>query len=404
MSLRSRWVRLLTPARLHYAWIAGVVMWVAWLGSLLLGRGNLDARGTVVGADYLQFYTAGLTLRMGQSARLYDIPYQSALQQLVIGPRLSSYYAFITPPFLALLFVPFALLPYGASFTLWSLLGLAMLCVSLHWLNAPRQALLWALAFYPVLASASFGQNSLLSLALLTLTYVLWRKQQMLLAGLVCSLLMYKPQLTLGVGLLWLLSWRQDWHALLGWILGSSALASLCFAGWPLASRAYVEFALHVLPDLPEWKQFPLWHLHTIRGFWRLLLPGHNLLADVLTLLLDAVGLWAFWQLSRRLRGQDALRYAAAVALTLWLTPHAMIYDWAILLIPAVLLWQAAPNKKGLWTGLYALLWLTTLCSSTLSYAELQRWHAAVQISVPALVYTFWRAYQILRQPPAARG
>jgi hypothetical protein len=371
-------------------------MWLAWLGNVLLGRGYLDARGTVVGTDYLQFYTAGLTLRLGQSARLYDIPYQSALQQQVIGPQLNSYYAYITPPFLALLYVPFAMLPYGVSLTLWSLLGLGLLWASLRWLDAPRQALLWTLTFFPVLTSFSFGQNSLLSLALLALTYALWHRRHALLAGLACSLLMYKPQLALGVGLLWLLEWRRDWRALLGLTLGSGALVALCFTAWPQASQAYVEFARAVLPNLPEWKQFPLWHLQTVRGFWRLLLPGRRMLADVLTLLLGTAGVWAFWRLWRRSRDRNALLYAAAAALTLWLTPHAMIYDWTILLVPAVLLWQAVPEKKTLWTDLYALLWLATLCSSTLSFAELRLWSVAVQISVPVLAYVFWRTYRAL--------
>jgi hypothetical protein len=58
----------------------GAVLWLAWLGSIALGRGDLDLTGTVVGADYLQSYAAGYTRRLGQSARLYDMAFQSALQ------------------------------------------------------------------------------------------------------------------------------------------------------------------------------------------------------------------------------------------------------------------------------------------------------------------------------------
>ena len=129
------WQRFLTPRRLNYAWIAGAVLWLAWLLSIVLGPGNVDLAGQVVGTDYLQFYTAGYTLRSGESARLYDMAYQARLEQELIGPELRAYHAFITPPFLAWLFVPFASLPYGVSFALWSLLGLAGLGLSLHLLR-----------------------------------------------------------------------------------------------------------------------------------------------------------------------------------------------------------------------------------------------------------------------------
>ncbi len=111
----TRW---LTPRRLSYAWLAGGVLWLAWLGSVLLGPGNLDLAGQPVGTDFLEFYAAGATLLRGESARLYDRDYQARLQQEIIGPGLRAYYAFITPPFFAALFVPLALLPYGLAFAL----------------------------------------------------------------------------------------------------------------------------------------------------------------------------------------------------------------------------------------------------------------------------------------------
>ena len=98
--------RFLVPRRLRYAWIAGGALWVAWLLSVLLGPGKLDLAGTPVGTDYLQFYAAGTTVRIGESSHLYDIPYQMKLEQEIIGPGLTSYHAFITPPLLAWRFVP----------------------------------------------------------------------------------------------------------------------------------------------------------------------------------------------------------------------------------------------------------------------------------------------------------
>ena len=64
-----------------------------------------------------------------------------------------------------------------------------------------------------------------MSLALLSLTYALWRDGKLWAAGLVCSLLLYKPQLILGVGVLWFLEWflaRRGWQSLAGLAAGGS--------------------------------------------------------------------------------------------------------------------------------------------------------------------------------------
>lgn len=92
--------RLLTHRRLNYAIIAGAVLWFAWMVSILLGPGNMDLAGNVIGTDYIQFYSAGTTLREGQSASLYNPSYQSKLELAIAGPGLTNYHAFITLLFL----------------------------------------------------------------------------------------------------------------------------------------------------------------------------------------------------------------------------------------------------------------------------------------------------------------
>ncbi|HDQ34974.1 MAG TPA: DUF2029 domain-containing protein [Chloroflexi bacterium] len=379
----------LNRRRLRYAWLAGGLLWGAWLLSLFLGPGYLDLAGQPVGADYLQFYAAGRTLLLGDGGRLYDIAYQSQVQQAIIGDGLTAYHAFITPPFLAWLFVPFALLSYGLSFALWSLLGGVALWLSLRWLSQTQSDVYfrWAWTWLPVFTAVSYGQNSLLSLLLLTATYRLWRDERPWLAGLVCSGLVYKPQLTLGIGLLWLLGWRKNWRALLGFGMGSLTLAALSFAFLPEASWAYVAFARNVMPILPSWAQFPLWHLHTVRGFWQLLLPTQPAWADVLSVVVGAVGVVGFLHFWRRERQNCPLLFAGAVGLTFWVTPHAMIYDWVLLLIPAVLLWEACTAPRDFLRPLYALVWVACFLGDPLTYLLWQRWQWAFQFTVPVLLW-----------------
>jgi hypothetical protein len=394
----STFDRGLNSTRLSYAWLAGGALWFSWLLSLLLGAGKFDLAGQVAGTDYVQFYAAGSTLQKGEGARLYDFEYQKKLEQDIVGKTFGGHHAFITPPFFAWVFVPLSLLPYMWSFAIWSLLGLVCLFLSLHWIDAaqPWRWFGWALVWFPVFASISFGQNSLLSLGILSLTYFLWCRDRRFLAGLACSLVLYKPQLVLGVGFLWLLEWRRDWQALAGLAVGGALLAGLSFGLLPESSRLYMEISRNVLPGMARQEGFPFWHAHTPRAFWLLLMPGIPALSEALALVSTVVGMVVFLLFWRRLRNEPALLFAAAICLTLWITPHAMIYDWTILLIPAILFWERRPDRRGLWKVLFALIWVATLLSGPFTLAQSKMLPFAVQVSIPVLTFALYNAYRNL--------
>jgi hypothetical protein len=191
---------------------------------------------------------------MGESNSLYDFDFQHDLEQKIAGSTIVGIHGFITPPFLAWLFVPLAGLPYLWSFAVWSIAGLVGLWLSMHWLGVKHvfKQFPWALSWFPIFASISFGQNSLLSLTLLCLTYYLWKEKRYLLAGLACSLLLYKPQLVLGISFFWLLEWRRDWKTLIGLGLGGISLAGLCLLFLPEASIDYIKLSQTVLPTISQ--------------------------------------------------------------------------------------------------------------------------------------------------------
>lgn len=389
---------LLTPRRLSYAWMAGSILWVSWLISIAFGPRYHDLADQVIGTDYLQYYTAGYLVRTNESAQLYNMNYLFQLERTIIGPELKSYYGFITPPFLAWLFVPFSMLNYPVSFALWSILSLLALWMAIYLLNAEdrTRTFLWSLTWFPIFATISFGQNSLLSLLLVALSYRLWQKGYLFSAGLVISLLSYKPQLLLGVTLLWLLDWSEQRKTLAGLALGSGFLALLCFGLLPEASQAYWVFVRTVLPDLPNWEHFPLHHLHTVRGFWRLLLPSFPLLADGITLIFSSLGIAVFLRFRQQFRNRPELCFAGSICLTMWITPHAMIYDWTLLLIPAILLWNARPDLSNHWKLLFALIWIVSFISGSLAFVQRQILPVAFQVSVPVLALVLYFAYRWL--------
>jgi alpha-1,2-mannosyltransferase len=400
-SFLLRFDQFLNFRRMAYAWITGGALWLAWLLSIFLGPGNMDLAGQVIGTDYLQFHAAGTTVRQGDSAELYNFDYQARLELEIIGPELVNFHAFITPPFFAFLFVPLSYLPYALSFTVWSVFGLVALYICLRLLteNASIKPFIWSLTFFPVFASISFGQNSLLSLLLFTLTYIFWRKRLPFLAGLLSSLLLYKPQLVLGLGLLWLLEWRRDWKALLGLGIGALALLGISVLFMPAANLAYLDFSRTSLLSMLSWEQFPVWHDHTWRAFWFLLFPNHLSIAEGMGFIFSLIGVAVFLYIWKKQRHNSSLLFACAVILTLWVSPHAMIYDWAILVLPAVIFWQVLDSHRALRKLIFASLWLALMISGPLTVAQLKIFPIALQISMPVFAFIIGMFIMHLSQP-----
>lgn len=393
--------RFLNRRRTSYAWVAAGALWIAWLLSVLLGPGRMDLFGHVIGADYIQFYAAGRTLLDGESDRLYDFSYQLQLEQEVAGPDFDSFHAFITPPFLAFLYTPLSALPYEWSFVVWSTIGIAWLYLSLRLMNPGerKNQVLWALTWFPVFAAVSFGQNSLLSLALLSLTYALWRREKNLLAGLTCSLLLYKPQLILGIGILWVLDWRRSYKSLIGLVLGGLGLSAASLLLLPDASREYAQVAVETLPTLSSFRGFPIWHSQTLRDFWLLLFPGTQPIAVGVHIVISIAGLVLFYRLQKLHPDRNPLLFAMAICLTILITPHAMIYDWTLLIIPAILLWEHRPQNHDQLKVLYALVWIATFVSTQLTHGQLSLFSRALQLSVPTFVFVLINLNQMLESP-----
>ncbi len=369
--------RLLTPRIMKYPWIAGGTVWLAWVVNLVKGVGTRD-----IGGDFLTFYIAGKMVRTGQGAALYDLAAQNTMRQAIFStPSLAPYFY---PPLYAWLFVPFSWLSYAPAAILWMALNLGCLWLSVR-LLAPNHpwAFGWALTFIPAWAAIAAGQTSAITLLLLSLVYILWQQERLWAGGLVCSIMIYKVPLLSGVVLLWLFEWKRDWRALIGLILGGGLLASLNLSLAPQASLAFVKFS----SELPSWirtQGFPFSGFFSVRGFWLLLLPGHPTWADSLYLAcvgMALLGLHRFWC---QQRADRAIMFAGAICFTLLVTPHAFMYDWAILLLPAILLWQKRTHD---WREVFALVWFATLVSSTLTTLQLKLLPFAVQVSVPVLAF-----------------
>jgi hypothetical protein len=209
-------------------------------------------------------------------------------------------------------------------------------------------------------------------------------------------LILFKPQLIIGLAILWLLRWRKDWQAILGVLTGGIILSGITYILLPDASINYLRLAIKFLPNMIYTDQFPLYHLHALRGFLLLLFPDQNTLVELVALLATGFATVFLIRFVLKQGESPAASYAAAIAFTILVTPHAMIYDWALLLVPAILLWKTFPQHQAYWKVIFATIWLLTLLSGPLTYLQLQVLPVAFQISVPGLIFVLISGYRTI--------
>ena len=375
---------------------AGGLMWLVWMVSSALGPGNLDLNDQVIGTDHTAFHTAALLLTQDRGDVLFDYPdlhaFRAEQEALTGKPGFSD--PFRNPPFYALPYKVTARLPYLLSFAIWAGVGLLALIAGLYLIRGRMigRPLLWSLSFYPVFAVVSFGQNTLLSVGIFGLVYRCMISERRFFAGLAAGLLLFKPQLLMGLGVWWLLSWRKYWPSLLGLSVSGGLFAGLSLSFVPDESLMWVQR----LPDIAKYDAFEFFNLHNSRGFGDLLTGSRaiGVYVGLAGLLLSLVWFIAFWARHRR---DVTLMFVAALLTTLWGSPHTMTYEWAIAILPAILLWDHRPLQRDTWLLLFALCWVALFLSTPLTKAQLTLTGIAIQLSVPCLAFAIWRVDRTLR-------
>lgn len=414
----ARWLR----GRLWIGVVAGAIMWVAWIGSLAYGGWTRDAENQLSTADHIAFYTAAKLVREGRQADIYDHEVVGRTQQELTGGDWRFLMAFRNPPFYALLYLPTAGLSFPLSGLIWTLIGFAAYAVTI-WCLRPRRPWWvtgWAFTFYPFFAAVSFGQNTLLSMVAFAGVYRLMADRRPFAAGLVGGLLWYKPQLLIGLFIWWGLTPRRNFACWLGVAVMGATLAAVSWIVLPEASWAFVE----TLRGNVGYGGENGWIKHSPRGFFTLLLPGQTALAWALTIAtsLAAIGVTAW--VVRRTGAPLAVMFPIAVFLSLWASPHVMIYEWALAVPAAIVLWERLPARRDVWLCLFSLGWLAMEISTVVARMQIEgpRVHTsflrfelppapvAVQLSVPVLGLIGWlTARELTRrldtaQPAVGKG
>jgi hypothetical protein len=388
-------------------WLGGAVggaLWLAWLVSIVTGGGTYDRFGQLVCTDHLAFYSAARMIGDGQADAIYDLP-SIALKQIdLVGERWrGKYEAYRNPPFYALLYRPTAYLPYVASAAIWTAISLLATFCCVRLLAEERHGVAFALClgFPPTFFAVAYGQNSPLSAVVLSATFIAMRRKRYFLAGCVAGLLSFKPTLLIGLAVWCLFDIRRLWPCAVGVV---ATVASLCGASWLIVPEAWAGF-LHSLSSNAAFDQMDWWKNLTPRSFWRILL-GPNVASQSLTIITLLHAVLTTWYVSRRWKDhpdRDAILFAMSIPLTLWLSPHALLYEWHLLIVSGLLLWRFVPSQRTAWSVAIAALFVLSLVGPPLTQFQLKWLPYAFHLVVPAFGMLTWWALRRLEPAPSPR-
>ncbi len=389
--------------RVYLAKLAAIILWVCYALSILLGDGygTFNLKGEVNGADHLAWYTAARLIAEGHPDKVYDYDYVARYQHdLVPKERWNSLMAYRNPPFYALLYLPTCQLPFTVSWALWCLIYLVWLRLAVRWLGGDRRDFLWLLTFFPTFTAFSYGQNSLISFTILAATYRLLKDDRIFYAGLIAGLLWFKPPMLTGLVLWGLLDFRRFWPAALGVLLTGLILT---LGTYPIVPEVWDGF-IRSLTGNVKFDNFEQFKMHNPLAFFRLLAPDakawHWPLAAVCALLAIA---W-FVRVWRVHRCDLPVMFGAVVFVTLWGSPHALIYEWSVLGVTAVLWWRKLATDAPARFVLFGTAWLAFFLSTHFAEMQVNNTGRAVQVSVPILAAVAVFALKFLARDSAAQG
>ena len=411
----------LDPREVSFACAIWFCMIVAYAGLQLTVPFAASAafRTQYFGSDFAEFYIAGKILNQHGADALYDLHLQTRLFQELDPRNHDASLWYVCAPYLALVFRPFALLPYRAAYLAWMMIapliygiGIGALSPHLAGLRKPYRhaALLLGLTFAPVaLWSLVGGQIGVIAFAIIAWCVRFDLSGKRLAAGATLALCCYKPTLLLLFGPFLLL--RMNLRFLLGFAAGLSGLLAVSLLmstkavfDWFRLISTYGRFASQGNTPWPE--AWPL--LIDLNHFVRRIYPSKAGLSVVIA---AAAFFAAILLLARYWRRFDAatveqrqITWAVTITSSLLANLYVTDYDSASIVAGALLTASVVLRRptEVPWTGRFyaivAAVYLTSLIPAPV--IVLLRVHLYT-LAITALALFQYRLLSRLSKPSA---
>jgi hypothetical protein len=382
--LRARW-RVLVAVN--------GALWVAIVAGLV----RLGVRWADLGWDLESFCVGSRLLLAGKP--VYDFEAQARAHVALAHPGFAPF-PFVNPPILAIEMVPLAKLPHGAALLVLVAASLAALALAARVATGDVRNALWVTASYPALTAVGQGQLAFFALLVFALTHRALVRGRPITAGLIASLLAYKPQLLVMLPVAFAIAPLAR-RALVGLAAGLGAQLAVCLVLARDATMAFPDALRRFAAYAPKLK---VAESYTWRTFFELLLPAHGHATIALALAMGAMaatmaaGVVAMW----RSRADLDLVVSVAVIVTLLAAPHCGSYEWVSLALPA---WLLAPRAVRAMAHPRAALYVYVAASVALWFDvvdwQRDRWGVAL---APAVLLGSALAWWLVRATGASRS
>lgn len=350
---------------------------------------NSLANGTT-GVDFGVFYLGGDLISRGD----YDGAYNNTAfaDQLAtdLFPALegsSSVTHFISTPTFGWFSQPLAWLPFDASLVVWLVAGVAALAVSGKMLGLPWWTI-GVLAISPPMAlNTILGQTGAFVLLLFALMHMSITNDRRILAGALAGLIILKPPLAIGYGLLWLLQSRRYWKSIVASAVVGIGVSIPTFIGGFGPWRTFIETMTERTATESAWSQ----QASSIAEFLKGLNPQASSTITLIFWTIGGVGAALLMVGAvRKYRGDLEILSAAAVLATMLGSPHVLVYDSFILLIPV-----AVAYRRGILTGdragILAAIYTVGLAFGPVLYTiQFDSFGRGIGLDLPALIACIW--------------
>ena len=363
------------------AWqVAAATVAVAILWVLAQNQAAALRSGRPLLREFMAFYTVGYVLNRSPEILYNPDSFDRTYHALFPAVPADVKQLYGHAPFEAVVFRPFALLPFERALVAWQLFSLVLFGAgftlvwrsseSLPWRQLPL-ALLLVLSFQPVaVASIARGQVSALTFFWIALAIWCQRRGQEYWSGAALAMCLSKPNLLVLLLPMLVVGWRL--RTLIGFIGGAGTLGtvSLAVVGWRgcadyvamilrFAGRATAAEASFVLSEYVD-----------LNSFLRMMSGGRGHLAIGILALVTAglvPCLAKVWQSMRRGGEEWSLVWASTLTWTTILNLYVAVYDTPIILL-GILLMTGALNRairgsmpwalKILFVLLYVVPWI----------------------------------------------
>ncbi len=303
---------------------------------------SLLLEGEVWFRDFRVMYEGSRLLWARRFVEAYDAVNFQQITDSSLPDGLRELDVFISPPPFANFVGLFTVVNPTIALIAWTVLGLSIYVVSHRLLGLGKAAGVVGLLLPMSLYNLYLGQTGFFALGLAAVIHTLCVKDKRVLAGLVAGLTILKPPLFIGLFLWWAIDWKR-WGVSIASAAASGIVlivptALFGLAPWAnfidaIEARSAIEGVTALQFTLPE---------TVIRLF------GHSIgLSLYAYLAYFALGAFLIWKAKNRWEGRTDVLSAAVIIVSMFISPHFLIYDSVMLVIPfAVALHNGASKKQ----------------------------------------------------------